>query len=119
MTMKLTPQVEAILDQRIEDLEEIDMDEAYDRFIDELYEDKMDLIDFLRGTTPSRLMKEYAPVDYRCGKCDWIDGESRDRNVTEYNEKYYVTREFDDLVEEIEAELNVEAILNKETDNAE
>lgn len=48
--------------------------DIYDEYLDELYQHALDNIPSLAHLSVSKLIKEHAPVDYRCGFNDWIDG---------------------------------------------
>ena len=80
-------------------LRKIDVDKAYDEFLDECYPEVC--VAGLKYTT-SRVLKEIDPTAYRCGKCDFIDSQCVDGIWVEIGDEYYDS----DEVEELRAELN-------------
>lgn len=83
-----------------ENLSEIDVESAYDNFLDECYPEV-----YVAGSkyTTSMVLKQIDPTAYRCGLCDYIDSQCKDREWVEINDKYYDYDDFQSLKDELEA----------------
>ena len=80
-------------------LRRIDVDAAYDEFLDECY-GEASIAGYTYST--SRALKEIDPIAYRCGKSDFISSEIEADNWIEINDEYYYAHEINDLKEELE-----------------
>jgi len=80
----------------------IDTDKAYDDMLDECSE----CCSMCKQFGASRILAELDPIAYRCGKNDWLDGQSD--QWTEINWEYYETREVDKAKDEFIGQLNDE-----------
>lgn len=81
------------------ELSSVDMDARYDEWLDEAYSHYLADTPFA-NMSPATMLEECDPVAYRCGKNDFLDGESRDGDLTEIDEAFYNTREVEDLREQ-------------------
>lgn len=74
-----------------------DTETLYDQTLDEVYPDCK--VAGLTYTT-SDVLKNIDPTAYRCGLCDWLDGEMRDGNIVEIAGEYW-GQEADEVFDEI------------------
>jgi hypothetical protein len=78
----------------------IDVESDYDNYLDSCYPE-VSVAD-LKYTT-SMVLKQIDPTAYRCGLCDYIDSQCKDRIWVEINDKYYDYDDFQLLKDELEA----------------
>lgn len=87
------------------DLDEINMDQAYDEALDECYS-FADVGGPFTYMAPSKVLKECDPTAYRCGFSDFLDTESE--RVEEIGECYYIRDDVEALRETLGEEWDVE-----------
>ena len=83
-----------------DNLSEIDVESDFNDYLDSCYPEVS--VAELKYQT-SRVLKEIDPTAYRCGLCDYIDSQCKDRIWIEYNDKYYDYDDFQALKDEFEA----------------
>jgi hypothetical protein len=93
--------VQAELEKRVKaELDPIDTEQRYRDFLDEIYPE-VKIGD--SRYSPSRIVEELSPTDFRCGKVDWIDSEIRDGIISEeIDGEYYDAEEVENIRSEIE-----------------
>ncbi len=100
MNQTLSPEAHKSLIERLQnhisaECHEIDTERAYDEMLDDIYADN------LKGPfehlSPSRILREMSPTDYRCGFADFTD--SRSDEWTEVDGYWYETKEVDEAKE--------------------
>jgi hypothetical protein len=93
--------VQAELEKRVKaELDPIDTEQRYRDFLDEIYPE-VKIGD--SRYSPSRIVEELSPTDFRCGKVDWIDSEIRDGSISEeIDGEYYDAEEVENIRSEIE-----------------
>ena len=100
---------EKVFHERIkEELTAVDIDTAYDEFLDEVYSG----CDLCRQYGASRILKEVDQVSYRCGKNDWLDGE----DLFELDDEYYRQSEVDRIKADVDLETTCECCAEDLTD---
>jgi hypothetical protein len=93
--------VQAELEKRVKaELDPIDTEQRYRDFLDEIYPE-VKIGD--SRYSPSRIVEELSPTDFRCGKVDWIDSEIRNGSISEEIDcEYYDAEEVENIRSEIE-----------------
>lgn len=74
--------------------------------LDELYDD---MLNGMTGTTEilgctvdaAKYLKENDPIAYRCGKNDWLDGETKDDLLFEVGDHYLTVDELEEFKDEL------------------
>jgi hypothetical protein len=84
------------------ELDPIDIEELYDRMLDECYPP------FMGSYSTSMVLKEVDPTAYRCGMNDYADSISRDACYEEIDEELYDADEVQSIRDEIQAEIDEE-----------
>jgi len=84
------------------ELDPIDIEELYDRMLDECYDP------FMGSYNASMVLKEVDPTAYRCGMNDYADSISRDACYEEIEEELYDADEVQSIRDEIQAEIDEE-----------
>lgn len=94
-------QIQAELEKRVKaELDPIDLDQRYRDFLDEIYPE-VKIGD--SRYSPSRIVEELSPTDFRCGKVDWIDSEIKNGVLSEeIDSEYYDAEEVENIRVEIE-----------------
>ena len=94
-------QIQAELEKRVKaELDPIDLDQRYRDFLDEIYPE-VKIGD--SRYSPSRIVEELSPTDFRCGKVDWIDSEIKNGVLSEeIDGEYYDAEEVENIRVEIE-----------------
>lgn len=83
---------------------EDDITVSYDCLLNELYEDRINEIDFFSSSKPSELMKIYDNTMYRCGLNDYADGFDL-AQFDEYTELCEELEELEDQIYDLEEEI--------------
>lgn len=93
--------IQAKLEKRVKaELDPIDLDQRYRDFLDEIYPE-VKIGD--SRYSPSRIVEELSPTDFRCGKVDWIDSEIKNGVLSEeIDGEYYDAEEVENIRVEIE-----------------
>jgi hypothetical protein len=93
--------VQAKLEKRVKaELDPIDTEQRYRDFLDEIYPE-VKIGD--SRYSPSRIVEELSPTDFRCGKVDWIDSEIKNGAISEeIDGEYYDAEEVENIRGEIE-----------------
>lgn len=93
--------IQAELQKRVKaELDPIDIDQRYRDFLDEIYPE-VKIGD--SRYSPSRIVEELSPTDFRCGKVDWIDSEIKNGVLSEeIDGEYYNAEEVENIRGEIE-----------------
>lgn len=85
--------------ERIEqDCSPVDTDEMYDDMLDECC-GPVHIGALEYGAAYA--LKELDPTAYRCGKVDYLDGETRDGGLCEVNGEYYQEADVQEVLEEL------------------
>lgn len=100
---KTTKQIEELIEKRVkEELDPIDVEQRYRELLDECYpEVKIGYATY----SPSKIVEELSPTDFRCGVADMT---GTDEQLTEVAGDYYDTDEVAKIREEVESENEVE-----------
>jgi hypothetical protein len=108
---KIEKYKQAELEKRVKaELDPIDIDQRYRDLLDEIYPE-VKIGD--SRYSPSRIVEELSPTDFRCGKVDWIDSEIRDGIISEeIDGEYYDQREVSVLELEIEGGIDTREVIN-------
>ena len=88
----------------------VDIDDAYDRMLDETYPD---LTVAGMPFNTSYALRELDETAYDCGRNDWVDGELKDDNLVEIGGYYYdmdATAEHQEILDTLEGIFVVEAV---------
>lgn len=97
--------IQELHDKIADDCTPVDVDRAYDDFLDECYSFKSVGGPFAH-MLPSKVLSECDPVAYHCGFSDWLDGEE----LREVGDQWYrldeVDRIKDELIDDLESELS-------------
>ena len=93
--------IQAKLEKRVKaELDPIDTEQRYRDFLDEIYPE-VKIGD--SRYSPSRIVEELSPTDFRCGKVDWIDSEIKNGVLSEeIDGEYYDAEEVENIRGEIE-----------------
>jgi hypothetical protein len=102
--------VQAELEKRVKaELDPIDTEQRYRDFLDEIYPE-VKIGD--SRYSPSRIVEELSPTDFRCGKVDWIDSEIRDGIISEeIDGEYYDQREVSVIEFEIQGGIDTREVI--------
>lgn len=84
--------------ERVQDLDKVDVDERYDDMLDECGTVEVGSLTF----DASRVLKELDPIAYNCGFSDWLDS----AGLYEHGDDYYEQEEIDELREDIDNEVD-------------